>query len=128
MKFSSELIYAAVSFAQLANRELGDLADEKIEAMFDAFDIALRRQILMHTIKGDIVGPIRIKFDKLHGSHNKIQAIKAVRWMSGLGLKEAKEFVELAEAGQIAVLNGNFDAAQRRKFANEISGTGYEIV
>ena len=128
MKFSSELIYAAVSFAQLANRELGDIADEKIEAMFDAFDIALRRQILMHMIKADIVGPIRIKFDKLSNSHNKIQAIKAVRWVSGLGLKEAKEFVELAEAGQIAVLNGNFDAAQRRKFANEISGTGYEIV
>ena len=128
MKFSSELIRAAVSFAQLANRELGDIADEKIEAMFDAFDTALRRQILMHMIKGDIIGPIQVRYNQSTVLPNKIQAIKAVRWISGLGLKEAKEFVELAEAGQVAVLNGNFDAAQRRKFANEISGSGYEVV
>lgn len=128
MKFSSELIFAAISFAQLANSELGDIADEKVEAMFDAFDPALRRQILMHMIKGDITGPIRIKFSKINGYSNKIQAIKAVRWISGMGLKEAKEFVEEAESGGIAVMNGNFDLKQRRQFAQELVGTGYEIV
>lgn len=128
MKFSSELIHAAVSFAQLANSELGDIADEKVEAMFDAFDPALRRQILMHMIKGDITGPIRIKFGKINGYSNKIQAIKAVRAISGMGLKEAKEFVEEAEFGGIAVMNGNFDIKQRKQFADGLIGSGYEIV
>lgn len=128
MKFSSTLIHSAVAFMQAANRELGDIADEKIEAIFDAFDPALRRQILMHMIKGDLTGPIRVRFNHLHSQPNKIQAIKAVRWVSGLGLKEAKDFIEEAESGKIAVLNGNYEADQRRKFANEISGTGYEVV
>ena len=128
MKFSSELIYSAVNFVQVANRELGDIADEKIEAMFDAFDPALRRQILMHMIKGDITGPIRIRFDSSTKLPQKIQAIKAVRWISGMGLKEAKDFVEEAESGQIAVMNGNFDAKQRRQFSAELANTGYEIV
>jgi hypothetical protein len=128
MKFSSELIYSAVNFVQVANRELGDIADEKIEAMFDAFDPALRRQILMHMIKGDITGPIRIRFDSSTKLPQKIQAIKAVRWISGMGLKEAKDFVEEAESGQIAVMNGNFDAKQRRQFSAELANTGYEVV
>jgi hypothetical protein len=128
MKFSSELIYSAVNFVQVANRELGDIADEKIEAMFDAFDPALRRQILMHMIKGDITGPIRIRFDSSTKLPQKIQAIKAVRWISGMGLKEAKDFVEEAEAGKVAVINGNFDAKQRRQFSAELANTGYEIV
>jgi hypothetical protein len=128
MKFSSELIYSAVNFVQVANRELGDIADEKIEAMFDAFDPALRRQILMHMIKGDITGPIRIRFDHSTKLPQKIQAIKAVRWISGMGLKEAKDFVEEAEAGKVAVINGNFDAKQRRQFSAELANTGYEVV
>jgi hypothetical protein len=128
MKFSSELIYSAVSFMQTANRELGDIADEKVEAMLDAFDPALRRQILMHMIKGDVIGPIRVRFDHTHTHRNKIQAIKAVRWISGMGLKEAKDFVEEAESGQIAVMNGNFDAKQRRQFSAELANTGYEVV
>lgn len=128
MKFSSELIYAAVNFMQTANQELGDIADEKIEAMFDAFDPALRRQILMHMIKGDITGSIRIKFSKINGYSNKIQAIKTVRAISGMGLKEAKEFVEEAEFGGIAVMNGNFDTKQRKQFADGLIGTGYEVV
>ena len=128
MKFSSELIYSAVNFVQVANRELGDIADEKIEAMFDAFDPALRRQILMHMIKGDITGPIRIRFDSSTKLPQKIQAIKAVRWISGMGLKEAKDFVEEAEAGKVAVINGNFDAKQRRQFSAELANTGYEVV
>ena len=128
MKFSSELIYSAVNFVQVANRELGDIADEKIEAMFDAFDPALRRQILMHMIKGDITGPIRIRFDSSTKLPQKIQAIKAVRWISGMGLKEAKDFVEEAEAGKVAVINGNFDAKQRRQFSAELTNTGYEVV
>jgi Ribosomal protein L7/L12 C-terminal domain len=128
MKFSSELIYSAVNFMQIANRELGDIADEKIEAMFDTFDPALRRQIVMHMIKGDITGPIRVRFDHTHTHRNKIQAIKAVRWISGMGLKEAKDFVEEAEAGKVAVMNGNFDAKQRRQFSAELDNTGYEVV
>lgn len=128
MKFSADLIYSAVNFMQMANRELGDIADEKVEAMFDAFDPALRRQILMHMIKGDITGPIQVRYNKSTVLPNKIQAIKAVRAISGMGLKEAKDFVETAEAGGIAIMNGSFDVKQRRQFANELSGSGYEVL
>ena len=43
MKYSSELIYAAVGFMQAANRELGDIADEKLKLclmhLILAFDV-----------------------------------------------------------------------------------------
>ncbi len=128
MRFSAELIYSAVNFMQLANKELGDIADEKIEAMFDAFDPALRRQILMHMIKGDITGPIKVRYAGGVQYQNKIQAIKAVRAISGIGLKEAKDLVEEAEAGKTATIVGNFDIKQRKQFADELSGSGYEVV
>lgn len=128
MKFSADLIYSAVNFMQMANRELGDIAEEKVEAMFDAFDPALRRQILMHMIKGDITGPIQVRYNKSTAYPNKIQAIKAVRAISGMGLKEAKDFIETAEAGGIAIMNGSFDVKQRRQFTNELSGSGYEVL
>ncbi len=128
MKFSAELIYSAVNFMQVANQELGDISAEKVEAMFDAFDPGLKRQILMHMIKGDITGPIRVRYAGGVQYQNKIQAIKAVRAISGMGLKEAKDFVEEAEAGKTPMIAGNFDVKQRKNFASELSGTGYEVV
>lgn len=128
MKYSSELIYAAVGFMQAANKELGDIADEKIEAIFDAFDPSLRRQILMLMIKGEIYGPIKIRLEPGHTAHYKINAIKEVRAFTGLGLKEAKDLIEVAEGGKIATIEGNFTLDQRSKFRSALSGTGYEVV
>lgn len=126
MKFSSDLIYAAVTFMQAANQEMGGLAEERIEAIFDAFDPTLRRQILMHMIKGDITGSIRIRSYPTQ-TPNKITAIKAVRAVSGLGLKESKDLVELAETGKVAIIEGNFTLEQRRNFSRDLLGSGYEV-
>lgn len=127
MKYSAELIYAAVSFMQVANKELGDIADLKIEAMFDAFDPSLKRQILMLMIKGEINGPVRIRRDS-GKQFFKINAIKEIRSFSGLGLKEAKDIADLADTGSVAVIEGPFTIDQRHKLAQSLAGTGYEVV
>jgi hypothetical protein len=128
MKYSSELIYAAVGFMQAANKELGDIADEKIEAIFDAFDPSLRRQILMLMIKGELYGPVRIRLEPGHKQNYKINAIKEIRAFSGFGLKEAKDLVDLADSGKIATIEGTFSMDQRSKLKTALAGTGYEVV
>lgn len=127
MKYSSELIYAAVGFMQAANKEIGDIADEKIEAMFDAFDPSLRRQILMMMIKGEVSGPMRIKRGAAK-QYFKINAIKEIRAITGFGLKEAKDVTDTADIGETAVIQGNFTIDQRQKLAAGLAGTGYEVL
>lgn len=127
-KYSTTLISTAIEFLRVAGNELGaEFGQEKVNAMLDAFDPELKAQVFMHLLMGDITGPIRIKFAKINGYSNKIQAIKTVRAISGMDLKEAKEFVEIAEFGGIAVMNGSFDVKQRRQFADGLIGTGYEL-
>jgi formylmethanofuran:tetrahydromethanopterin formyltransferase len=127
-RFSNKITTLALEFIRTAREEAGDLGADRVYAMMDAFDPELRDELMFRLITGEMSGPIRIKFSKINGYSNKIQAIKTVRAISGMGLKEAKEFVEIAEFGGIAVMNGSFDVKQRQQFADGLIGTGFIVV
>lgn len=126
MKFSVDLIHKAIMFSQACVEELGDMADEKIEAMFDAFDPGLKREILMLTIKGEVSGTMRVRSSSQKEKY-KINAIKAVRMVCGLGLKEAKDIVDSADANGFGVINGTWTFADRRQLKAGLEGTGYFV-
>jgi len=89
------LIVEAIAFMQAVIAEYGA---EKGEEMWDTIvltlDPSLKRQILMKMITGDFAGRIIIR--GYRGECRKVPAIKAVRNITGLGLKEAKDLVDRA--------------------------------
>jgi len=100
MKYSRNLIFSAVDFMRVAAEELGeDLSEQQVEAMMDAFDPGLKKQILMEMIKGNVGNRIRIQLESQE-NRQMINAIKAVRASTGFGLKEAKGIIDNASSGR----------------------------
>ena len=74
-KFSQQLIWKAQDFARAAKEELGEeLGDERVCAMFDAFDPSLQRQMFMELLMGHSGGAMRVCAVWLDGKQ-KINAI-----------------------------------------------------
>ncbi len=125
-KYSTRLMHTTIEFLRACKEELGDkLGDEKVTAMIDAFDPALRHQIFMEMLLGNI-GMVNIKVDLYHSPpRKKIAAIKAVRAITRFGLKEAKEIVDAAEQNNSAKIPGSYSLAAVREFREALAGTGY---
>ena len=126
-KYSRKLIYNAVEFIRAANKELENgLGEEQVYAMLDAFDPALKNQLLMEMMTGNLGGVMRIQ-----SSHNenkrKIEAIREVRAATDLTLKEAKRVVDAADysTGEI---EGDWDIDTHNRLRHALQGTGYELV
>ncbi len=126
-KFSRDMIIATVEFLRSAKEELGNgLGEEKVNAMLDAFDPALKGQVFMEVLMGNI-GLLDIQqIDQYH--YKKIPVIKAVRLITGLGLKEAKDIVDKCVDQTKVHIPGSFSAAEQRTFRDELRGTGYDVV
>jgi hypothetical protein len=80
---------------------------EMWEAMSAAIDPELKGQIFFAMLTGEYEGSIFFKgINRSAGvQYLKINAIKQVRALSGMGLVEAKQFVEKIEAGGTASLD-----------------------
>jgi hypothetical protein len=128
-KYSSILIASAIDFLRDAGTELGaDFGHEKANAMMDAFDPELKAQVFMHLLVGDYMSSFRLRLSPGTQQYQMIQAIKAVRAVTGYGLKEAKDVVDATRAGQIVEIKGRWSNDDRRKFATELAGTGFELI
>lgn len=126
-KFSKELIISTIEFIRAAREELGtELGEEKTNAMLDAFDPALKGQVFMELLMGNI-GMVKIQRDRNDFSPKKIAAIKAVRKIASLGLKEAKDIVDNCVDRAVSI-EGSFSSDQQREFREDLKGTGYYIV
>lgn len=126
-KFSQELIWRAREFSRAAKQELGDeLGDERVCAMFDAFDHSLRRQMFMDLLTGHLSGSMRVRAVWLD-QKQKIPAVKAIRSVTGLGLKEAKVVIDAADQG-IGVIDGNWDTEYYNKLRHALRDTGYDLL
>ncbi|NOY72467.1 MAG: 50S ribosomal protein L7/L12 [Gammaproteobacteria bacterium] len=73
-----------------------------ISAMEDKFGVSAAAAVVAAPVASDVAAPVEEKteFDVVMSSFgaNKVSVIKAVRAVSGLGLKEAKTLVESAPA------------------------------
>lgn len=128
MKFSDRFVYEVVLFMQKCAEELGDIGEEKAEAMLDAFDPGLKRQILLMTIQGTISGPMQIRAVSTYDTRQKIAAIKEIRAMTGFGLKEAKDVIDEADQKGISRIAGAWSLEQRMQMRERLAGTGYTLV
>ena len=125
-RFSRTLIVTTIEFIRAAKADMGDdLGEERANAMLDAFDPTLKNQVFMELLMGNI-GSIKIRrYDNYH--YKKINAIKAVRNIAGLGLKEAKELVDGA-VDQAMIIPGSYGADEQRQLRGDLHDTGYEVV
>jgi ribosomal protein L7/L12 len=121
---SEEFLYATMGFMRAVDREVG-IDEENVDKLLDMISPSLRKQLLLMAIKGNVVGTVIIR--KLHGvTHLKINAIKSVRAATGLGLREAKETVEMCDDKgwvQIQMLSSH----SLRQLAQGLAATGYEV-
>lgn len=136
-KFSNKMFHAAMQFVNIAESELGGIGKEKVYSMLDAFDPDLKHDIIMKAmLTGHSSGTVAFARDhtvsQVSGNGNKIQAIKQIRAFSGLGLKEAKEITDRADAGETVSVDRytrrTFDIDSIVKLEREIEGTGYKVV
>ena len=127
LKYSQNLIWKAQEFARTAKEELGEeLGEERVSAMFDAFDPGLQRQMFMMMLMGHNGGAMRVKAVKSEGKQ-KITAIKAIRSVTRFGLKEAKDVIDTADE-YVAVIEGNWSNDAYDTLKRELDGTGYELL
>jgi len=136
-KFSNKMIHAAMQFVNIAEYELGGIGKEKVYSMLDAFDPDLKHDIIMKAmITGRSGGTVSIARDntvsQVTGNGNKINAIKHIRAFSGLGLKEAKEITDRADAGETVSVDRYtsivFDIDSIVKLERDLGATGYKVV
>lgn len=126
-KFSKQLIWKAQEFARAAKEELGDeLGEERVCAMFDAFDPSLQRQIFMEMLRGHSGGVMRVRL-KSSDHRDKIRAIKAIRAVTGFGIKEAKDIADTADNG-IGIIEGYWSTEEYYNLQRELVNTGYELL
>lgn len=126
--YSTTLVSTAIEFLRVAGHELGaEFGQEKVNAMLNAFDPELKAQVFMHLLVGEYSYALQIQ-TKPGGYRSKIEAIKAIRSVTGFGLKESKDITDAADAGQPIAVKGQWTSEQRRKLAIELAGTGYELV
>jgi ribosomal protein L7/L12 len=127
MKYSGAFIYATISFMRAVDQEIG-LLEEKADAMLDALDPAIKRQMLFAMIKGDVTGSMTVHAVLGVQSRQKINAIKAVRGSTGYGLKEAKDIIDECETQGRSTIPGEWEPSVRAQLKHELTGTGYEML
>lgn len=130
---SKQILRLARELIQLSR---SDWTTAEAELFLDQLNPSIRRGLLMQ----EITGPLgRLTLDPHHQlSRKKINAIKAIRSATGWGLKEAKEFVELA-SGEIdqcwvygksitdPVLPSELGSERLNQLERDLAGTGYRL-
>jgi ribosomal protein L7/L12 len=124
-KFSEEFLYATMSFMRAVDREVG-VNEENVDEFLDMISPGLRKKLLLMAITGEAGGSAIIRSVPVVNK-KKINAIKAVRAATGLGLKEAKDTIELADAKGWVNLQIDFTTQTRLQLARDLVGTGYEV-
>jgi hypothetical protein len=126
--YSTTLVSTAIEFLRVAGHELGaEFGQEKVNAMLDAFDPELKAQVFMHLLMGEYSYALQIQAKSGVNYTSKIEAIKAIRGVTGFGLREAKDIADAADHGPTAI-KGQWTSEQRRKLATELAFCGYEVI
>lgn len=129
-KYSTYVHATVIEFIQNMQSELGELGQEKVFAMMDAFDPDLRSEIIMEMFTNDDSLKVyaRISRDYSVQQRQVITAIKWIRQSTGYGLREAKDVTDDLDSGStgfVKILVHN--AATKRNLARELTGTGYRV-
>lgn len=113
---------------EMARLAATDWTEAETDQFLDSISPSLRRRLLIESLTG--YGN-RIALDASVKDRKKINAIKSVREATGWGLKEAKEFVEIAEGftgGTYQQLPDDMNNELRWQLGQNLRGTGYQLV
>lgn len=89
------LIREAIAFMQSVINYYGAEEGEKAwDSIITSLGPSIKRNILMKLLTGSVEGKVVIR--GYFGEPRKVPAIKAVRSVTGLGLKEAKDIIDRA--------------------------------
>lgn len=127
--YSRNLLHAALDFLRAANREMPEgLGQERVYAMMDAFDPSLKKHMLMELMGLDNPGNT-IRIERVGQQVQQINAIKAIRAATGFGLREAKDVVDNANTGMVAVaLTRKMKSYEWDQLRTDLSKCGYRLL
>jgi ribosomal protein L7/L12 len=116
---------------ELIRISVTDWTVEEAERFLEALNPSIRRHLLLRKLRG--VGTTLV-LDRTAPERNKISAIKEIRAATGLGLREAKDLVELAEAA-LSGVDIQSELPERRRLSQErlsdlgerLRGTGWRL-
>jgi hypothetical protein len=137
LKYTKNVFISIASVLNVIQREVGPIGKEKLMNMLDAFDPELKTEIIMFYMLEDVTKTslsVRPKIGTVRYNRKLIEAIKAVRSISGYGLKEAKDFIEKVETDvgvwvTLNISNVNIEDynTNYQKFVKDMNNAGYEI-
>jgi flavodoxin len=98
--YKDDIISSGITFMNAITRAYGAEEGMKLyDQIISSVDSDIKGKIFFALITGDHGGTIRLKGHE-HVISTKIERIKAVRQVSNLSLKDAKELVEAVERGE----------------------------
>lgn len=127
-KYSNDLIDAAYVFLQACISEMGENGEEKAHAMMDAFDPKLKNQLLMAVLTENIYVPVKIKKDVSKIDHKYINAIKEIRGIYGLSLKEAKDLIDQCRDNEIATMPTRISVKEKIELRQKLHECGFIVI
>ena len=133
-KFSLAIMEASVNYMRVLLDEYGDdMGRERVNALFEAVHPDLAGEVMMYLLTQGSHYRVKIGIDHnvprdMTYTRRKINAIKEVRAYTGMGLKEAKDAVEAAEAQGIHTIDANVSDEEVRGLRQGLAGTGWCVL
>lgn len=130
MKYGDEILDATIFYMKAIQYELGEtLGSDRVIAMLDAFDPELKTEMLMRLFTDDHTGGVTgvLRFDDTFHNPSKIQAIKWLRYGTGEGLRETKDWADEAERGVAVRIKHIKSYEVKREVISNLNGTGYRL-
>ena len=100
---------------------------ERMYKMLDSFDTELKYQVMEDLITDNSKENVCIRLTRAT-NRKRIEAIKYIRQATGLGLKEAKQVTDTADADGVGVISGVWDMHIIDELSKNLEDTGYEVI
>ena len=130
-KFSLAIMEASVDYMRVLLDEYGDdLGRERVNALFEAVHPDLAGEVMMYLLTQGNRYRVKIGIDHSvpRDMRRKITAVKVVRAYTGMGLKEAKDAVEAAEAQGIHTIDANVSSEEVCGLRQGLAGTAWCVL
>lgn len=123
-EFKQDIIQSGINFMRSITEAYG--ADEGLklwDAIANTIDPDIKGQMLFAMLTGEYNGLININSHQ--SGANRVSMIKAIRVVSGLGLKEAKDLSDLVSSGK--TIKVTCDPKKRDLALIELRNAGFNI-
>lgn len=119
-----DIIQNGINFMRCITEAYGTDDGMKLwDAIADTLDPDVKGQIFFAMLTGDYNDVVKISSFQL--SSNSVWRVKAIRAVTGLGLKEAKDLSDILDSGKTIQLK--IDPKKRGESLNELRNAGFNV-